>query len=187
MDEKYIYEELKKIEKSPEIKEKEKEFVKEKKNNLQVLENELLKILINEPKLSEKINNDVFEKISSSVKEIIEKFKKTCLEKKDLPEIDKLTNDFSDEEIEKIKTLSFEFELEKQGLLGGRGIDNLEKEFDNIIKEIQILFLKERLGGLLDEIKIAEESGEKEKAENLMKDFNVLRNKIEELKFTPVK
>lgn len=183
-DEKYIYEELKKIEKSPEIKNKEKEFIKEKKNNQQILENELLKILTNSPNLSEKINDDIFDKISSSIKEIIEKIKKTCSEKKDLSEIDKLKGDFSEEEIEKIKTLSFEFELEKLGYLGGRGIDNLEKEFDNILKEIQVLFLKERLSGLLDEIKIAEESGEKEKAENLLKDFNALSNKIEELKFT---
>ena len=186
LDEKYIFEELKKISAPIEAGKKETEFIKEKKNNQQILENELLKILINKPKLAEKISEDVLEKISSSTKEILKKIKANHLGKKDLSEIDNLTADFADEEIEKIKTLSLEFELEKQGYLGGRGIDNLEKEFDNILREIQVLFLRERLSGLLEEIKIAEEAGEKGRAENLLKDFNVLRSKIEELKFNPL-
>lgn len=185
IDEKYIYEELKKIKSSDFLNRKATETSEaknEKITNQQVLENELLKILVIDLSLTKKIKDEILDKLSAFSKEIVKKLKNLYSQKKDLSNLDNLKPDFSDEEIEKIKTLSLEFELENQGLLNGTEVGNFEKELENILKATEILFLKERLKGMSEEIKISEGEGDRTKAENLLKKFNLLRNRIEELK-----
>jgi len=185
IDEKYIYEELKNLKNDNFLNKKTaevQEIEKEKITNQQVLENELLKILVIDLSLTEKIKDEILEKLATFPKEIIKKLKNLYLQKKDISDLNNLKQDFSDEEIEKIKILALESELENQGLLSEKESISLEKELENTLKAIEILFLKERLNGILEEIKISEEQGDKIKAENLLKDFNLIRNKIEELK-----
>jgi DNA primase len=187
LDEKYIYEELKKIE-TQEIRFKKEEVSvspKNKKSKQEILEEEILKIILSHPNLFEKIDKEILNIVSPLSSSILRKIEKIYQKEKEVQDWNQYSKQFSDEELEKMNILLLEYEVEREKSSEKESEQDIEDVLEeNLIayqKELIKSHLKERLKGIVDEIKVAEEENNQEKVSLLLKEFHSLRKKIEKL------
>jgi len=185
LDERYVYEELKKTETGEVYSKEEDRVLEQRKSKQEIIEENILKILLSHPDLFEELDEEILRVGSPLFSTIIEKARNLYQEKKEIQDWNEYSEYFSDDELEKINILLLEYEVEEEKEIDKRSKDDSRvfwrQSLEACQKELIKIILKERLKGLTEEIKLVEEEKNQKRLSNLIKEFYSLRKRIEKL------